>query len=346
MTAPVAPDSLDMLGLTMGLPEQVEAAAAALAGGVAGLPDPAGVGAVLVLGMGGSGIAGDVAAAVAGPVCPVPIVAGKDYELPGFVGDDTLVVAVSCSGNTVETVEAVTQAVQAGAHVVAVSQGGTLARLAADWSAPWIPVPAGIVMPRAAIGALVVPVLAVLGQLGLLPGVAEAVAATVEQLRARRDEARGGAGAAAAIAGRIGPHLPLVYGGGPLGAVAAARWKAQCNENAKRPAWSNRVPELCHNEAAGWGHLDGIGPGGVAVVELRHDFEHPDVEARFALVREVMAGVASEVVEVRAAGDGSLAQLFDLVLVGDLVSLELAARAGVDPGPIDALDTIKAGLAR
>ena len=162
-------DTLDIVGATLALPEQVASAAAALGDGVAGLPDGP-LSNVLVVGMGGSGIAGDVLAAVAGPVCAVPIVVHKDYELPGFVGSDTLLLAVSASGSTEETLHVATEAVRAGARLVAVSQGGALAELAGTAGAPHIPVPAEIVMPRTGLGALAVPLLLVLEQLGLCPG--------------------------------------------------------------------------------------------------------------------------------------------------------------------------------
>src|SRR5262245_2387804 len=115
-----------MAAVTRDLPEQVSRALDAVADEVSGLPARDGIDAVLVSGMGGSGISGDVLAAVAGGVCPVPIVVHKDYEVPGFVGPRTLVLAVSCSGNTEETVTVAEAAVAAGASVVAVSQGGKL----------------------------------------------------------------------------------------------------------------------------------------------------------------------------------------------------------------------------
>lgn len=338
-------DSLDMFGLAYGLPEQVALAASTLEGGIGGLPGHDTVANVLVVGMGGSGISGDVLSAVACSSSPVPIVVCKDYELPGFVDASTLVLAVSCSGNTEETLAAATAAAQAGAHLVAVCQGGDLADLALEWGAVHIPVPPDIVMPRAAIGALSVPLLFVLEEVGLLHGARAMVADAVAQLLRRRDELAEPGNAAEALARRIGRTLPLIYGGGSLGTVAAARWKAQLNENTKIPAFANRLPELCHNEAAGWGQHGDVTRQVLTVVELRHDYEHPQIQRRLDLVNELTLEVVGAIHEVRAAGEGPLAQLFDLVMLGDLVSLHLAEQSGVDPGPIPALDFIKAGLA-
>src|SRR5439155_6447029 len=142
-------DSQGMLEAAASLPEQVEEAAGR-ARGLPGLPEPGGIEHVVVLGMGGSGIAGDIVAAAAGPFMPVPVVVAKSYELPAFVSDESLVFAVSYSGDTEETIEAVTEAAVQGAMVVAVTTGGELARLAEAWGAPLVPVPSDIPQPRAA----------------------------------------------------------------------------------------------------------------------------------------------------------------------------------------------------
>ena len=336
-------DSLDMFGVTAGFPEQV-ARAAGVAAGVEGLPSADEVDNVLVLGMGGSGIAGDVLAAVGGPFVPVPIVVAKGYAPPSFVGPGTLCFAVSFSGNTEETLEAAQAAAAAGARMVVVTSGGELGALAPSWQAPQVPLPSDIPMPRAGLGALAVPLVLLLEKVGLFPGATGWVDAAVAQVESRRD-ALYSDGSAAAIARTIGRTIPLVFGAGPLGAVAAGRWKAQVNENAKAPAFSAVYPELCHNEVVGWGQHGDMTRQVFTLVELRHDEEHPQELRRFELVRDLMAEVVHDVVEVRAEGEGPLAQLFDLTLTGDVVSLHLAAQEGIDPGPIPVLDDLKRALA-
>ena len=163
-------DSLGMWDAALALPEQVARAAETFEQGIDGLPERERVGNILAIGMGGSGIAGDVLSVVAGPFVPVPITVSKDYELPGFVGERTLVFALSFSGNSEEVVEGVTEAAALGAHVVMVCEGGELAGLAADWGRPVLPIPPGIPMPRAGLGALAVPPLLALEQIGLFPG--------------------------------------------------------------------------------------------------------------------------------------------------------------------------------
>ena len=147
-----ATDSQGMQRATLALPEQM-VAAAERAQGLSGLPSIDDVNSVVILGMGGSGIAGDIVAAAAGPFMPVPVVVAKSYELPAFVGEGSLVFAVSFSGETEETVEATTEAAVQGAKVVVVSGGGELTRLAKAWGAPLVTVPDDIPQPRAAVGA-------------------------------------------------------------------------------------------------------------------------------------------------------------------------------------------------
>ena len=339
-------DSVGMFALTAGLPEQVEEAAARAAEAAAAI-EPIDVSNVVVLGMGGSGITGDVVAAVSDPLLPVPVVVSKSYECPAFVGPESLVFAISASGETEETVQAATDAEAAGANLVAVTGGGTLAALADAWGAPVIPVPAGIPQPRAALGALAIPPLVVLARLGLYRGGASWIASAVEQLKRRRDEieAAGDASGPAAVARSIGRTVPLVHGGGLVGAAAAQRWKTQINENAKAPAFWAVQPELCHNEVCGWGQNGDVTRQVVTAVALRHEGEHPQVGRRFELVGEILREVVAEVVEVQAAGDGDLAQLLDLIIFGDYVSLYMAVQAGIDPGPVPMLGELKEALA-
>jgi glucose/mannose-6-phosphate isomerase len=337
-------DSLGMWAATRSLPEQLVDALERTRD-TEGLPPAEGIRSVVLLGMGGSGIAADVAAAVVGPDCPVPLVVSKQYECPGFVGPDDLVVAVSFSGNTEETIAAVHGAVGAGARLVVVSAGGHLERTAREWGAGVVGVDPGIPMPRAAIGAMSVAVLSVLEQMGLAAGVSGQVDAAVGQLRRRRDRLDADPSPVRSLARRIGRTLPIVYGGGALGEVAANRWKAQFNENPKVPSFANRIPELTHNEVCGWAQHGDVTRQVFTLVLLRHDLEHLQVARRFELVEELCDEVVGDVVGVRAEGDGPLAQLLDLVFVGDLLSLQLAADASVDPGPVPVLDDIKARLA-
>jgi glucose/mannose-6-phosphate isomerase len=256
-----------------------------------------------------------------------------------------LVFAVSASGNTEETVEAVTEAAVQGGRVVIVTSGGELAHLAEEWGAPMVPVPTDIKMPRAAIGAVSIPPLVVLEDIGLFPGASQWIDFAVDQLKSRRDRLMKPGSLAEEIAHKLARTIPLVYGDTGIGGTAAMRWKTQVNENAKSPAFSAAHPELCHNEICGWGQHGDLTRQAISLVNLRHDFEHPQVTRRFELVTEILEEVVASTTDVQAEGEGQLAQLLDLILIGDLVSVHLALLEGIDPGPVAVLEDLKAALA-
>ena len=338
-------DSIGMFEAARSMPEQV-ADAAVRARGLHGLPDRERIENIVVLGMGGSGVAGDVLAAAAGPFLPVPVIVSKGYELPAFVGESSLVFAISFSGNTEETLEAASAAAVEGAHLVAITQGGELGRLAKGWGVPHIGVPDSIPVPRAGLGATAIPPFIVLEEIGLFPGAQQWVDYAVEQLRVRCAQLAGDSSPARALARQIGRTIPLVHGGGDIGAVAAMRWKTEVNENANAPAFWNAHPELCHNEMQGWGQHGDVTRQVLTLVNVRHEFEHPQIMRRFDVTQPLLDEVVAGVHEVWAAGEGQLAQLLDLMVYGTFVSLELAAQEGIDPGPMDTLDQIKQAVSQ
>jgi glucose/mannose-6-phosphate isomerase len=232
---------------------------------------------------------------------------------------------------------------------VAVTAGGRLGELAAERQAPVVPCPGGF-MPRAALGHLASPLFVVLDRLGVLPGATAWVEAAGRRAAERRascqPEVEGQANPARELARRIGRTMPLVWGGGALGAVAALRWKADINENAKAPAFHNVFPELDHNEICGFGQHGDVTRQVITLVELRHGFEHPQVARRVEATRAIVDETVASVLTVTAEGDGPLPQLVDLMYLGDWVSVYLALDAGVDPGPIDAIARLKDELAR
>jgi glucose/mannose-6-phosphate isomerase len=169
------------------------------------------------------------------------------------------------------------------------------------------------------------------------------------QLAARRDKCKpsveGPANPARELARKIGRTIPLIYGGGALGGVAAYRWKCDINENAKAPAFWNQYPELDHNEICGWGQHGDVTRQLFSLVELRHGFEHERLAPRFAATREIVDECVYQVLTVESEGDGRLAQLLDLMYFGDWASCYLALQNDVDPGPIDAIVSLKSRLA-
>jgi len=344
-------DTMGVGAALAALPEQL-ASAHERAGGIDGsqLPDRADVDQVVVLGMGGSGVAGDIVQAAGSATLPVPLTTLKQYRTPAYVGPRTLAFAVSYSGDTEETLAMASGALQAGAHLIAVSRGGALAALAREHGALHVPCAPDIVMPRFALGELLAPILVVLFRLGLMPEVHAGLLMAQQQLQHRRDQCRPDVelarNPARELARRIDRTIPIVYGAGALGGVAAMRWKQSVNENAKAPAYWNQFPELDHNELCGWGQHGDVTRQVFTLVELRHGLEHPQLERRVTATREMIDEAVHQVLTVDAAGEGRLAQLLDLVHLGDWTSYYLALANDVDPGPIDAISQLKSRLAQ
>jgi glucose/mannose-6-phosphate isomerase len=342
-------DSLHFLDAVTGLPEQLaDAHEAASKVHSSEFPSSGDIRNVVVLGMGGSGISGDVVAAAFNDELPIPINVLKQIRVPAYVGPGTLAFAVSYSGDTEETVSMAQSACDAGARLIAISRGGQLEQLAQREGGLHLACPDGY-LPRAAIGALVAPLVVSLFRIGLAPGAHANLVRAQEQLARRRDRCRpdveGAANDARELARKIGGTIPLIYGAGALGAVAAYRWKCDINENAKAPAFWHTYPELDHNEICGWGQHGDVTRQLITLVGLRHGFEHPRLSLRIDATTEIVDECVNQILTVDAQGEGRLAQLLDLMYMGDWVSCYLALERDVDPGPIDAIFALKERLA-
>ncbi len=333
-------DSLGLLAATAGLGSQIEAA---LAG-----PRPevreASYSNVVVFGMGGSGVAGAVASALGESASPVPIIPVSGYTSPAFVSSGTLAVAVSFSGETEETLSAASEAVARGAELIAITGGGSLASLAAGQGGRVLLLPPGIPQPRAGLGSMLSLLVLSLEEAGLLDGARRQLEEAATQLGRRIPELLAGAGPAVEIARRIGRTIPLVHGGRGLGEVAARRWKTQVNENAKAPAFSGTEPEVCHNELCGFGQSGDVTRQLLTLVSLHLGGEDGRIARRLAYFAELAGEALADHLEVMGEGAGPLAGFFDLVAIGDFVSLHLAAAEGVDPGPVPVLAEMKRRL--
>lgn len=341
-------DSLDVLARVEALADQCRAGYA-IGAGADGLPEATGVDSVVVLGVGGSGVAGDVVQSVAEPRLPLPMRVVKGYgPLPEWIGRNTLVVAVSYSGNTEETLATVDEAHARGARVVAVSSGGVLAERAREWGVAHAAVPPGN-QPRASLGYLALAVLGILEGVGIVPRSSDDVDETVAvltDLGERCHRTRDDGNPAKELATRLAGKVPVVYGGEGLGAVAAQRLKCDVNEYAKTPAFWNQIPELDHNEIVGWDRLADLTSERFTALLLRDDGEDERVAARFELTRELVEPRFSDVVELRSEGRSRLARLMSLLYVGQLAAIYLAFLAGVDPGPVEVIERLKGALAQ
>jgi glucose/mannose-6-phosphate isomerase len=342
-------DSIGYVDMTMSLPEQfAEAVAQAQKVDVSHI-DTNALTSIIVLGLGGSGVSGDIISAVVAPECRLPVVVSKNYELPAFVDEKTLVVAVSYSGSTEETISAVEQAQKKNAPLIIICSGGRLAEMADASTTPTArySAPTGL-QPRAAMGALIGPLFVAFDKLGLVKdGIAQCEAAIIQATK-RRDECKDptSKNTATELVKKISTTIPVIYGGGALGAVAAYRFKCDVNENAKCPAYWAYYPELNHNELVGYGQMGDVTRQMFTLIELRHSYEHPQVQRRFDISRELIREALHDVISIQAEGDGRLAQLVDLTYIGSITSVFMALETGVDPGPVDVIWTLKNALAQ
>jgi glucose/mannose-6-phosphate isomerase len=302
---------------------------------------------VIILGMGGSAIGGDLVRSLAQSESKVPVIVHRDYGLPAFVDDGTLVIASSYSGNTEETLSAFELALKTGAKKLAMTTGGKLAAMAEKNGVPVFRIEYKA-QPRAALGFSFLPTLSVLQKLGYLSDKSADVVETVkvlEALSAKMDEKVPlSSNPAKQLAKRLHSHLPVVYGAGILAEVAH-RWKTQINENGKAWAFYEVFPELNHNATVGYQFPPEVGSM-IRVVLLRSPSFNQRVKLRYDVTCELLdrAKIAYEFVD--SEGSSLLSQMMSLVIYGDFTSYYLAILHGIDPSPVEVISYLKDRLAK
>jgi glucose/mannose-6-phosphate isomerase len=298
---------------------------------------------LVVAGMGGSAIGGALARAALGDHASRPIFVTRAYGLPTWTTPDTMVLCASYSGDTEETLACYESAGALGAKRIVVTTGGRLAEMAREDGVPVIPLPGGF-QPRAAVAYMIVAALEVAALCGAGPRLTaeiDVAASHTEQLVAEwgpdapedslaKELARGLLGSTPVIAG-AGLTTPIAY-----------RWKTQVNENAKQPAFWHELPELDHNEIVGWEGARDVGR--FAAVFLDDSDTHPRVKERMEITERLIAANTVASFRLQTRGETAIERVISLVLLGDLVSIYLAALRGVDPGPVKVLDELKAAL--
>ena len=298
---------------------------------------------LVVAGMGGSAIGGQLARAILGDHASRPLLGARAYGLPPWTTPDTTVLCASYSGNTEETLACYEAAGVIGARRVVVTTGGELAALARADRVPVVPVAGGF-QPRAAVAYMTVAALQVAALCGVGPGMnseLDVAADHLEELVIEWGPEGAPDGLAKSLARALHGTVPVVAGAG-LTTPIAYRWKTQANENAKIPSYALDLPELDHNEIAGWGSANEFGR--FSAVFLDDADTHPRVKARIDLTAQLIAPGAAGVHRVESRGQTTAERVFSLVLLGDLVSVYLAALRGVDPEPVEILDRLKAEL--
>ena len=302
--------------------------------------------ALVGLGMGGSAIGSDLLAAIYRDELTVPPGTVREYALPAWVGERTLVFAVSYSGNTEETLAAFHQARRRGARVIGVTSGGELERLCKQDRVPCVVVPGGQ-PPRASTGYLLMPMVAIVERLGLIGDQSAARRECLDLLEAQAQEyapqSPAPANRAKQIAALMHGKVPIIYGSTPTLGTVAYRWKTQCNENSKVLAHADALPELDHNEIVGW-ELGREMLKQRCVIVLVDPGMSRQMQRRLDITQEVL-GADVEVHRETARGSSGLAKVVSAMFLGDCATLYLAFLNGVDPVEIKPIDTLKRRLA-
>ncbi len=294
-------------------------------------------GGLLVCGMGGSAIGGELAAAALGSRLMKPLVVVRGYQLPSWVDPHWTVLCCSYSGETEETLACFRAAGELGARRLVASTGGTLVEEARGEDVPVIGLP-GIFQPRAAVAYFFTATAEVAALAAVAPRIASEIEAAADFVAGELEQLKH---QAAELAAQLEGAVPVVYGA-DLTAPVARRWKTQINENAKLPAYFEALPESDHNDICGW--EASARDHALAAVFLEDRDAHPRIGRRFELTADAVAAAGAPALRVETAGETRTARLLWATTLGDLVSVELAGRRGVDPDQVGAIDRLKQAM--
>ena len=300
---------------------------------------------VVVAGMGGSAIGGDVAKLLCKNELKVPMVVSRNYTLPGWVNENTLVICSSYSGNTEETLAAFEHARDKGAQIVGISTGGTLSEKMAEFELDLVTIPGGL-QPRAALAFSLVPMLFLMKQTGLigsetmdqLPGAASFIASIRDGYGKQSED-----NPTYSLAQRIYKTIPVIYGETDATGTLAVRFKGQLNENAKMLAYCNELPEMNHNEIVGFKNNQDI-LNHISIIWLKDEKDHPRTAVRQESSQEIIYDLCANHEVVSAVGDSVATRFLHLIHYGDWVSYWCAILHQTDPTPVKKVDRLKAIL--
>jgi len=303
---------------------------------------------VVVAGMGGSAISGDIMLSLFRDKLDVPLVVNREYDLPKWVNKDTLVICISYSGNTDETLSSFKIASQKKCKILCISTGGKLQDLAEKRGIPFIKIPAGI-QPRAATAYLLFPSIIFLKKIGLLKtaietDIEETIAVTTDFVTLNKKEVPEENNLAKQLAKKIFNTIPQIYGWGVYTPIAI-RWRHQLNENSKIIARSDIVPECNHNDIVGWSGNPDISKQFSCILFRDKDEETIDMKTRLNFMRDLFHNTAGNVIEVSPKGKNQLAKMMYLMCLGDFTSCYLAVLRGINPSPVDIITELKKRLA-
>lgn len=301
---------------------------------------------VVILGMGGSAIGGEMSVGLSHDYGKVPFFIFRNYRVPVWVDEHTLVVAVSYSGNTEETLSALNQAMQSKVPFLAITSGGKLAEAAEKAGADVIQVPGGL-PPRAAFGYLFMAQLTAYWKLGLMSlPMDEWIGAIVEEAEFNLHPLLpvNVGGRAFELARALENNLPLIYTGPGILAPVGIRWKGQISENAKMLAYHNVYPEMNHNEIVGWRQMPEL-LSQIVVIHLQDEDDDERVTLRMDKTGRMISRLSGGIYYLQSHGSNVISRILSLVQLGDFISYYLALLNREDPTPVVAIDELKAYLA-
>lgn len=301
---------------------------------------------LLVCGLGGSAIGGDILRAYLGSEVRIPLVVNRGYSIPRFAGPSTLAFICSYSGNTEETISAFQQAEESNCRIVCVTSGGQLEKLAEGGGHQCLSIPA-CMPPRTALGYTTVPMLVVLFRLGLVSDPRQELKQSLHWVRQRvalyAATTETQSNPAKELALQVHGKIPVIYGShGRLDAVAV-RWRSQFSENGKQLAYSSSLPEMNHNEIVGWKHPAQTLREFVPIF-LRDREDHPQVQIRAALTRQLIEEQTGAGLEYSSEGESWWQRLWTLILLGDYASVYLGFLNQENPTPVEIIETLKERL--
>jgi len=300
---------------------------------------------IIVAGMGGSAIGGELLKDLARDRLALPVDVCREYHLPAYAGKNTLVFATSYSGETEETLSVFLEALKRKCMIICISSGGLLTQFAERLSIPHVLVPSGMA-PRATLPYLFMPLLGILEKMGLAPGVNAEFSETVKVLnrisRENSPERPVTDNLSKRLASNVYGTVPTVYGFGFYRAVAQ-RFKTQFNENSKNPAKHESFPELNHNEIVGWEAAKEFAKL-FSIIFIRDAEEPNEIRQRIEVTKEIIGKQAVEMFEVWSSGKSSLARMASVINVGDFTSVYLAVLRGIDPTPVKTITLLKERL--
>jgi glucose/mannose-6-phosphate isomerase len=303
---------------------------------------------IVVIGMGGSAIGGDLVRSFLASKLLIPFNVIRHYVLPEYIDDESLVIASSYSGNTEETLAALEDALHRKSMIAAITTGGILKEVAGLNEIPVLQVPEGL-QPRAALGYSFVPLIMFLEKIHLLKNVGKGLEELISQLKKFREkyieDLETKENLAKTIAERIQGKIPIIYSGPTLTDTVGLRWKGQLCENGKNLAFANQYAEFNHNELVGWHDTVAVHKDHLIVIQLRDKEDHPQIVKRMDIVKELIEKQGVEVIDVYSLGESALVRMFSLIQLGDFVSYYLAVLNEVNPTPVEPIETLKKTLA-